>query len=384
MHQVLAATALLAGVTAVTIGIFVVLIVLFFAVVGVVTSFLHYKKRLALKRSLNNPIISPIESHWWESEAVFNPAALVYGGKVHLLYRALGQDGVSRIGYASSEDGIHFNERLPHPIYSPSREIGIPGSSRVYGPLSYDTHTYASGGGWAGVEDPRVVTIDGSIYMTFVAFDGWGFVRMALTAIGDKNFRGKIWKWRQPVLLSPPGEIHKNWVLFPEKIKGKYAILHTISPDVEIEYVKDPEEFDGKKFIKSRYSRSGRKGFWDSWVRGAGPPPLKTKYGWILLYHAMDEYDPNKYKLGAMMLDLEDPTKVLYRSSEPILSPQEWYENDGKPGVVYSCGAVILGDDLIVYYGAGDKRIGVAKTDINDFVGHLMRHEHATLSVVVK
>jgi predicted GH43/DUF377 family glycosyl hydrolase len=383
MNDVLSAAIILAGLTAAQIGIFLACIAILFGFIALFTIWRKRSSSLKLERLKKNPILGPLENSWWESEAVFNPAAVLEGGKVHLLYRALGRDGISRIGYASSKDGIHFDERLPYPIYSPTKNYGIPETYRVYGPLSYDTQTYASGGGWGGCEDPRVVRIGETLYMTYVAFDGWGFVRMALTQIGQKNFRAKTWKWKHPVLLSPPGEIHKNWILFPEKIRGKYAIMHSISPDIQIEYVKDPDDFDGNTFIKNSRRNGGRKGFWDNWVRGAGPPPLKTPYGWLLLYHAMDERDPNKYKLGAMLLDLEDPSKVLFRSNEPILSPEVWYENDGKPGVVYSCGAVILGEELIVYYGAGDKHIAAAKADLHEFIGKLMRNEHAVLAEVV-
>ena len=76
-------------------------------------------RALDLRRSINNPVISPQPSSYWESEAVFNPGAVIHGGRVHLFYRALGSDGISRIGYASSEDGIHFDKRYPSPVYMP-------------------------------------------------------------------------------------------------------------------------------------------------------------------------------------------------------------------------------------------------------------------------
>jgi predicted GH43/DUF377 family glycosyl hydrolase len=102
--------------------------------------------------------------------------------------------------------------------------------------------------------------------------------------------------------------------------------------------------------------------------------------GWLLLYHANDKRDPGKYKLGAMLLDLNDPTKVLYRANAPLLGPEEWYENDGKPGVVYTCGAVIVNDNLIVYYGGGDKHIAVARANIQEFLKALTENHPATLT----
>src|SRR3989344_4799374 len=76
-------------------------------------------RALDLRRSIHNPVIDPKQGSYWESEAVFNPGAVIHGGRVHLFYRALGPDGISRVGYASSKDGIHFDKRHPHPVYMP-------------------------------------------------------------------------------------------------------------------------------------------------------------------------------------------------------------------------------------------------------------------------
>jgi len=334
----------------------------------------------SLDRAPENPILSPLPDSWWESEAVFNPAAVYDEGRVHLLYRAMGHDGVSRIGYASSRDGFNFDERLSYPVFTPSRDLSTAHAGKVskYAKLSYNTQTYASGGGWGGTEDPRIVKLEDEMYMTYTAFDGWGFVRMAMSSISAKDFIEKKWKWNAPILLSPPNEINKNWLIFPEKINGKYAILHSVTPEIKIEYVDDLDIFDGETFFITGSTRSGgRKGKWDSIVRGAGAPPLKTKEGWILLYHGYSQEHPEiGYKVGAMLLDLNDPTRVLYRSSEPILQSKEWYENDWKPGVTYASGTVIVGNDLLVYYGGGDKHIAVARQNLNEFLHTLMSEEN--------
>jgi beta-1,2-mannobiose phosphorylase / 1,2-beta-oligomannan phosphorylase len=332
------------------------------------------RRATRLHRFPHNPVMSP-SAFEWESHAVFNPAALVDNGKVHLLYRAMGPDGVSRIGYAASADGIHFDERLPYPVYTPSQGYGEATPSRGAGRVQAYDASNPSGGGWAGCEDPRVVSIDGHVYMTFVAFDGWDFMRQAMTAIKLDDLNQKNWNWRDPVLISKPGQTHKNWVIFPEKIGGKYAILHGLSPTIHIDYVDSLDAFDGDTFIDSLppafgggYHDPRRKEHWDTRVRGAGAPPIRTDMGWLLLYHATDRLDPGKYKLGAMILDLEDPTKVLYRTNAPILEPEEWYENDGKPGVVYTCGAVVVNENLIVYYGGGDKHIAIARANVAEFL----------------
>lgn len=338
-----------------------------------------------LHKYARNPILSPT-FYEWESHAVLNPAAFVDQERVHLLYRAMGPDGISRLGYASSADGINFDERLDYPVYVPQKGFGQPTKGAVHGPEKYDIIANPSGGGWAGCEDPRAVIIDGQVHLSFVAFDGWSFVRQAMTTISLDNVHKHHWNWAKPMLLSKPGEIQKNWVLFPEKINGKYAILHGLSPKVHIEYIDDLKHFDGTKFLKSLPQVGGR-GFhdpkrqhhWDNVVRGAGAPPIKTKLGWLQLYHALDKSDPGKYKIGAMLLDLDDPTKVLYRTNQPILAPEEWYENDGKPGVVYTCGAVIIGDNLIVYYGGGDKHIAAARTNVEHFLNALTSGTQASL-----
>ncbi|MEK7083466.1 MAG: glycosidase [Patescibacteria group bacterium] len=319
-----------------------------------------------------NPILSPHKENNWESYQTFNPAAIYEGGKVHLLYRAIGGNGLSVVGYASSRDGMNIEERATDPVY-----IAIhPGKKHN---ITKPIH-YSSGGSWGGCEDPRAVTIGDRIYMTFVAFDGWGSVRMALTSIDLNDFLAKKWKWKRPMLVSPPWEIHKNWVLFPEKIKGKFAILHSISPKILVDYFDNLDTFDDRPYIKSHHGQTTNNGQWDNWVRGAGPPPIKTPYGWLLLYHAMDKSDPNRYKLGAMILDKNDPTKILHRSKQPILEPDESYENEGhKAGVIYSCGAVVVKDKLFVYYGGADTVVCVATADLETFLNTLAHSQEPKL-----
>lgn len=342
-----------------------------------------HRKPAKLARMRKNPVLAPDPNHWWESEAVFNPAAFLYNDKVHLLYRAIGNDGVSRIGYATSSDGLHFT-RFPNPAYDPSLE-SLERAKESRTKLSYETLSYdrdiGSGGGWGGSEDPRAVVIDDEILMTFTAFEGWSNVRMTLVTAATGDLEHGLFNWQQGVYLSPPGEVQKNWVLFPEKIRGKYALLHNLYPDVEIAYF-DPKTVADEGYIKSRFVRHARNGHWDTWIRGAGAPPLKTAHGWLLLYHAIDEREPDKYKVGAMLLDLKNPKKILYRSTEPILEPDEWYENDWKPGVVYATGAVILNGDLIVYYGGGDKFVAAARENLEEFLFKLMHNQPTELEPV--
>jgi len=319
-----------------------------------------------LSRHHKNPVISAVPFREWETGGTFNPAAIRDDdGAVHLFYRAIGQDGLSRIGHARSADGFDFGDRSMYPVYEPLPGYGMPSLDNFVGPRVYDPGIYTSGGGWGGSEDPRTVKIGDRVYMSYVAFEGWNSVRIALTSIDIDDVKKRKWRWRRPQLISPPGEVAKNWVIFPEKIGGKYAILHSIVPEIEVEFVDDLNNI--RTYIKSERKHGpqpGRKDYWDSRIRGAGPPPLKTDKGWLLLYHAQDNRDPGKYKIGAMILDHDDPTKILYRSPQPILTPEAHYENDGKPGVVYASGAVILGENLMVYYGGGDKHVCIAETPL--------------------
>ena len=324
-----------------------------------------------LKKSSKNPLLSPRASYHWESEAVFNPAAFKDDeGRIHLLYRAVGGSGISQIGHASSVDGINFDDRSAYPIYDPG--INDEKARALFKSAHYDPIAYVSGGSSVGCEDPRVVQIDDRIYMTYTAFEGWNSVRIALTSILSKDFKNKKWNWKKPKMISPPGEVHKNWTLFPEKIKNKFAILHGISPTILIDYVDDLESFRESVYIRSRSPSGGREKCWDNRIRGGGPPPIKTPYGWLLLYHATDMKEPDKYKVGGMVLDLADPTKILFSSGEPLLTPDMPYENDGKPGVVYATGAVVKDDNLFVYYGGGDKHTCVATSPLQELLQYIM------------
>jgi len=336
------------------------------------------KKPFKLIRSSHNPILEP-RSYSWESQASFNPAAISIGGKIHLFYRALGDDGISRIGYASSSDGINFDERLSYPVYylekaektkrhwpytSPARPV-------------YDQFLYSSGGGWGGCEDPRAVCIDGYVYITFNIFDGWESMSVAVVSIKEEDLLNKKWIWQNFSYLSHRGDRQKNWVLFPEKINGKFVIFHNLDkgdPDkVFVSYVNklDSSETPTIKDAPDPQALPDHIVAWHKRTRSASAPPIKTKDGWLLLYHAMDKDDGNRYKLGAMLLDLKDPSKVLYRAQHPILEPDEWYENDWKPGIIYASGAIVKNNKLFVYYGAGDKYIGVASILLSDLINSM-------------
>ncbi len=319
---------------------------------------------LSLNKHSDNPLIGPKPENPWEAFTTFNPAAIYENGKVHILYRAQGHDYVSVVGYASSDDGLTINSRHDSPCYVPKEKFEESG-----GPTT--VAAFMSGGGFGGCEDPRLTKIGDRIYMTYVAFNGFSEPRIALTSISLPDFLNHRWLWEKPVLISPPGIIDKSAVLFPEKIRGKYVILHRVFPDILLDFV-DNLEFDGSTWLKGEYRIKIRPDHWDSRKIGAGAPPLRTKDGWLLIYYSVDERDAGRYKIGAMLLDLDDPREVLYRTNNPILEPNERYENEGfKAGVAYPCGAVIIGPTLFVYYGAADTVVCVATANLDDFLHDL-------------
>ncbi len=338
----------------------------------------------SLKRNEGNPLLHP-SGYDFEKEAVMNPAAISDGEKTHLFYRAIGSDGVSRIGYASSKDGIHIDERLPYPVFAfEGPDPHLDAMRRAYAHAHYP-ELIASGGSWGGAEDPRAVLMGDRVYLTFSAFHNWDSVRITTTSIALSDLKKKRWNWSKPVFLSRQNEVHKNWVLFPEKINGMFAILHSISPNVQVAYRKDLGSVGtSEPYIESpRGARTeGRANHWDSWVRGAGPAPVKTDKGWLLFYHATSsEY---LYQIGAMLLEKNDPTKVIVRSPIPVLTPNTEYEMGGaKPGVVYACGTAKENDRLTVYYGAADNFVCSATTSLSQFVNKLLKHEPQALSPTV-
>lgn len=358
----------------------------------------HKGTPLILEKHAQNPILSPLLHHFWESKATFNPAAVFAQGKVHIIYRAIGDHDMSMLGYATSSDGTHIDERHSDPVYVPTQPFEYtgktplsvkavpPGASpyasggKDYGP---GISPYASGGGgYGGCEDPRLTKIGDKLYMTYVAHDGSSPPRVALTSIKMSDFLAKKWKWATPVLVSPPGVVDKNCVIFPEKIGGKYVVMHRIFPNILIDFV-DDLDFDGRRFLLGEYAIAPTRTGWDSRKIGAGAPPLKTPAGWLLIYHAVDERDDGRYKMGAMILAQNDPTRVIARTTHPILVPDRQYENEGyKAGVAYPCGAVTISDTLYVYYGGADSYSCVATAPLSSFVDDLITHHSAQFARV--
>ncbi len=331
------------------------------------------RKKLFLIKPQTAPLISPRVENGWECWQTFNPGVILLENKVHFLYRAIGNDGISRFGYAVSSDGFKLDERLNYPVY---QHYEAPH-------FNLNLFSFASGGSIGGCEDPRLTRVNNEedIYMIYTACGRE--LRLALTSIKVKDFLNRKWNWKKPVFISPPHQIHKNWVIFPEKINGKYAILHSLNPEIQIAYF-DSLEFDGKTYIYSNWSPLPQKEYWqwESQIKGIGPVPLKTKEGWLIFYHGYDKKEPEKYKVGAMLLSLNNPTEVISCAKEPVIEPNRKYENCGfKPGIVYASGAVIKDEKLLVYYGGADSYVNVAFCNLKEFLENLVKERKPKLKL---
>lgn len=284
---------------------------------------------MKLKRYKGNPILRPKPENNWESKSVFNPAVVYDNGLFHLLYRGVGIDGISRIGYAVSLDGFDFF-RFDRPVFTPK--------------LTAEPK---------GCEDPRIVKLNNVFYMTYTAYSENG-LRIGLA------FTENFISWER--LEIEWSEVNnKDAVLLPEKIGGKYVLYHRPTAGepmgIWIAYSDNLINWYGKREIMAPLGRKS----WEKKI-GAGPPPIKTEKGWLLIYHGVD--GDGVYRVGAAMFDLNDPSKLLHRYHEPILEPKKDYELRGViPRVVFPCGICEVDGKYYIYYGGADRAVCVAVAD---------------------
>ncbi len=306
------------------------------------------------KRFEENPIISPIPEFSWESRATFNPAAIFENNKVHLLYRAMSQDNTSAFGYAASDDGFHISERLAYPVYLPRED--------------FEKKTKPFVG--SGCEDPRLTKIGEKIYMCYTAYDGINPPRVAFTSITCEDFFAKRWHWEKPQLLSPLGVDDKDACLFPKKFDNKYLFFHRIGLSIWMDTA-DDLHFEEGRWLGGDILLDPRKDNWDNVKVGISAPPIETEKGWLLLYHGVS--NPGmRYCLGAALLDLNNPQKVLARTNDPLFEPETSYEKEGVvPNVVFPCGAVVINDEVFIYYGGADHVVGVASASLKEIFEEL-------------
>jgi len=253
-----------------------------------------------------------------EPDLVFSdPRIIIYKGTTYLTT-------LSHLRLVCSDDGIEFTESGHSPILGQG-----------------NTENY-------GIEDCRVAQIDGTYYLTYTAVseDGYG-VNMMSTSDWS-NFR------RHGMIFPCP---NKDCAIFTEKINGEYWSLHRpTNVDMGGSYIWISRSKDIEYWGKHKCIARTREGMWDSERIGAGASPIKTEKGWLEIYHGADAN--HRYCLGAILLDLNDPSKVLARSKGPIMEPMTDYEKKGFFGsVVFTNGHIVDGDTITIYYGASDEVI---------------------------
>lgn len=293
-------------------------------------------------RYKGNPIITPRPDQSWEAGGTFNPAAIELDETIHILYRAVAEDGTSRIGYATSRDGLSVDERLDEPIYSPRSDF----ESR-------------------GCEDARIVEIGDKLFITYTGYDG-NTPRVAVSSIATKDFLARNFTWSDPFAITPPSIMNKDAAILPRTIDSQYLILHRVGESICADLV-PTLDFKTETVDTCIEILPPRRGMWDGEKVGIAAPPIETDEGWVLLYHGVSEH--MVYRVGAVLLDKDDPTIVRSRTAAPIFEPQEDYEKKGiVNNVVFPCGVVVREGSVYMYYGGGDKVVGVATAKLSDLL----------------
>lgn len=291
-------------------------------------------------RLSGEPIISPRGSGW-ESAGTFNPAVVFHRGKFVMLYRAQDHAGTSRLGYAESIDGIYFDRR-PDPVFSPETDYEKDG----------------------GVEDPRLVKIDDTYYLTYTGYNKKD-AQLCLATSKD------LIHWQRKGVIMPAyqGKWNVGWTksgaIIPQKINGKYWMywLGTSADKTDqmgLAYSSDllhwTEATDTPILPR-------RPGMFDSRVVEPGSPPMITSKGIVLIYNGAD--DKLVYRTGIAIFDRKDPRKLISRTDQPIFAPERDWEISGQvPNVVFIEGAVHRQGRYLLYYGAADMQVGVVEAAI--------------------
>jgi len=344
------------------------------------------------QRFIQNPLLSPKDLKpsraGLQITCLLNPGVFTFQGKTWLLVRVaerpeqqegiisfpvLKGDGIEIIEISASDPelnasdprvikykGVDYLTTLSH-LRLLCSDDGI----SFYEPEGYPLLQGQTGQEAFGVEDCRVSLLDGTYYLTYTAVSEQG--------VGVGLRKTKDWKnFESEGMIIPPH--NKDCAIFEEKINGKFYALHRPSSvDIGGNYIWIAESPDGIHWGKHKCIITTRKNHWDSARVGAGAAPIKTEKGWLEIYHGADA--AHRYCLGAFLLDLDDPSLVLARTTEPIMVPMADYELTGFFGhVVFTNGHVVNGDELTIYYGAADEFVCGAKFSINEILTSLTYH----------
>lgn len=320
--------------------------------------------------------------HSFENDSVLNPAILQDGTTIHMLYRAVRKGNFSTVGYCKLDGPLNVVERNETPLIIPFNEEES-----------------------NGVEDPRIVQIDCTYFITYTAYDGVNAVGALITSKDLKKFKREgiitpLFTYDQFKNLAecnskvnpkyflearhfdPNKKIYlwdKDVIYFPRKINGQFAFLHRIKPGIQIVMYDELQDLD-KQFWCDYFLNFEKNIVLDpvaakheSSYIGGGCPPIESKEGWILIYHGV--YDtPHGYVYSAAvaLLDLDNPTKVLARLPYPLFEPTEDYELNGVVNnVVFPTGTALIDNRLYIYYGAADKYIACASLSFSELIEEL-------------
>ncbi|MGA6980301.1 MAG: glycoside hydrolase family 130 protein [Candidatus Sulfotelmatobacter sp.] len=288
------------------------------------------------QRLSETPIISR-QGDGWESAGTFNPAVMVRGGKIIMLYRAQDMHGTSRLGYAESTDGIHFTQRS-EPVLSPETDYEKDG----------------------GVEDPRLVQFGDTYYLTYTGYNKKD-AQLCLATSKDLIH----WERKGVILPAYKGKWNVGWTksgaIVPEKIAGKYWMyfLGTARDHGDQIGLASSEDLIHWTDVADAPVLPVRAGKFDSRVAEPGPAPIVTPKGIFLIYNGAD--DKLVYRTGIAMFDRNTPAALISRTDDPIFAPEESWEKVGQvPNVVFVEGMVRQGDRYLFYYGGADANVGVA------------------------
>jgi len=334
-------------------------------------------------RHPDNPILAP-GRFAWRACVTFNPGVVFAHGRTWLYERAAGslRPFCCALGLQVSDDGAHFEPYSAEPVFTPAM----------------------AGSAYGSVQDPRVVALDGRWLMTY-AFRPFAW-HSHPTGVGvpesfepsAPGFSGRsednqtrsglavsddLVHWRHLCWATEAAQDDRDVILFPERVAGRYALLrrplHLVTPSgtvgepaIRLSYSTDLEHWSPPAFV------AGPKYAWEGGRIGGATPPIRTDAGWLAFHHGVETVNAATrrviYRVGALLLDLDDPTRVLARTPEPLLEPQAYYERVGLyiPNVVFPTGVVLRDGTLWLYYGVCDTAIALATARLDDVLDHVL------------
>jgi predicted GH43/DUF377 family glycosyl hydrolase len=323
----------------------------------------------------------------FECEGVLNPAVIKVGETIHMFYRAVAKENYSTIGYCSLSSPMTIEKRSETPLLIPQAEYEF-----------------------QGLEDPRIVDIEGTYFLSYTAYDGlnalsalatstdlvhwekFGIIVPKITYEEFKHFTESKGALQEKYTRFNDYQINhekhdgkmfiwdKNVVFFPRKIDNKFCFLHRIRPDIQIVVAIEKLEdltiefwqnyfvhFNENIVLPPKYDHEV------SYI-GGGCPPIETAEGWLLIYHGVhDTVSGYVYSACAALLDLQVPQKEIARLPYPLFWPEKEWELKGEVNnVCFPTGAIVEGDIIYIYYGAADERIAVASLSLKELLAELL------------